>query len=219
MRFISIRSIALLALVVILGGFAYHRYALHRFEEAYRAYESIATLHDEAAVIPMLPDNPLRRDLNQALVIVLSDEASPEDRIAKAREGLALLTLAEGNIDALGDVGADATAALLGLESAINPIALGAYTVEKALVELAHRRLSAIADIRGLSYRANHDTKTIFDRIIADGGSLTEAHGADLERLLPDVEEQFNRRSNLLVEVESLAADIREAFDDVESTW
>ncbi len=213
------KKFAIFILILIIGLFAYHRYVLYKFELAYHAYTAAAARHDEAATIPMLPDNPLRRDLNEALTVVLTPESSPEERIERAREGQALLVLAEGHIDAVGDVGADATASVLAMEEWVNPAALTAYSSERELVELAHRRLSAIADVRGLSYRANHDTKTIFDRILADDGVLTSEHSAALERSLPEVEEQFNRRSNLLVEVESLAKDIRETFAAIDRAW
>lgn len=216
---ITRKRLVIVLLVLILGAFAYHRYTLYRFEEAYQAYATAAARHDEAATIPMRSDNPLRRDLNEALTLVLTPEASSEERLKRAREGLALLVLAEGNIDAVGDVGADATAAVLAMEDAVDPLSFTAYPKERALIELAHRRLSAIADVRGLSYRANHDTKTIFDQIIADSGELTVEHSTKLERLLPEVEEQFNRRSNLLIEVESLETDIRKTFAEIEAAW
>lgn len=217
--FFTRRSIVILLLLLVVAAYGYHRYTLYRFEEAYRTYAAAAAKHDEAATIPMLPDNPLRRDLNDALILVLSPDVSDEERLARSREGLALLVLAEGHIDAVGDVGADATAAVLAMEEMASPFALAAFPAEKELVELAHRRLSAIADVRGLSYRANHDTKSIFDRVIADGGSLTSEHSADLERLLPEVEEQFNRRTNLLAEVQSLESDIRDVFARIDTAW
>lgn len=219
MRHITRTRLIILILILIVGAYAYHRFALYRFEAAYRTYAALATRHDEAALIPMLPENPLRRDLNNALTAVLTNDLSADERLERAREGLVLLVLAEGNIDAVGDVGEDATAAVFALEEWVSPAALGAYPAQKALVELAHQRLSAVSDIRGLSYRANHDTKTIFERIIEDDGELTVAHGEALERQLPDVEEQYDRRSNLHLEVDSLAADIRRTFADIDSSW
>lgn len=200
-------------------AFAYHRYTLSRFESAYHMYSSLAARHDEAATIPMLPENPLRRDLSTILADVLVGEVSAAERRARAEEGLALLVLAEGHIDAVGEVSEDVTKAIFALEHETSLAALGARTDERALIDQAHRRLSIIADIRGLSYRANHDMKTIFERIIADKGVLTKEHQASLDRQLPEIEVQFNRRTNLYAELERVGKEMRIVFTRIESTW
>jgi hypothetical protein len=132
---------------------------------------------------------------------------------------LTLLVLAEGHIDAVGEVGEDVTKALLAMEEEASVASLTGFGVEKNIIDLAHRRLNIIADIRGLSYRANHDTKTIFDRVLADRGALTSAHSASLDRLLPEVEEQFNRRSNLYLELDDVGSRIRAAHGDFNRVW
>lgn len=196
----------------VLGGYAlYSDYALTR---AYRAYAEVAQRHDEAAYIPGLAENPLRRDLNSALIGALTEGRSSNERRTSAEEGRALLILAEGYIDAVGEVGKDVTIALSSLEDAGESIGVWyARDNIRTVVALAQKRLEIIADVRGLSYRANHHTKEIFDRIIADKGVLTDAHVIALNKLIPSVEEQFDLRSNLYVELEKTTNQITSTIE------
>lgn len=216
MHFILNHKLLSFVLVILFSIFVWHRYELYQFSRAYAVYADAAQKHDEAAFIPALPDNPLRRDLNRALSDALSEEKTPTERIARAREGLTLLVLAEGSIDAIGDVGKDAAEALSALDArAHHPGVLHVRGEMLALIETARHRAEVVADIRGLSYRANHHTKEIFDQIIADGGALTQEHIAALNRLIPSVEEQFDQRSNLYEELETIGDDITQKFVEV----
>lgn len=220
MIILKYKKTLVLIIALLLAAYGWHWYSLSQFEKAYTEYAEVAAKHDEVAAIPVLPDNPLRRDLNRALANVLSPEASESERLKSSEEGRALLVLAEGTIDAVGEVGEDAMAAILEMEARSGAFGLlNAAGTADSLIELAHRRHSIIADIRGLSYRANHHTKEIFDRIIADGGKLTPEHARALDRLLPDVEEQFNRRSNLYDELESVRGEIAGEFREFEGAW
>jgi hypothetical protein len=214
-KIIALTLLVLTALALI----GYHAYALWRFEQAYEDYARAASAHDEAAIIPMLPENPLRRDLNAALSDVLTGEIAPESRVARAREGLSLLVLSEGNIDAVGEVGKDVTEAILTMEDRAGFALLVAQAPASRLIELAHRRASVVGDIRGLSYRANHHTKEIFDQLVADDGEMTAEHASQLEKLLPEVEEQFDRRSNLSIELQALAGQVSTAFAEFDASW
>jgi len=220
MKIVTYTKTIIIASALLLAAYGWHWFSLSQFEKAYRAYEVQAARHDEAASIPMLPESPLRRDLNRALAGALASEASADERIKFAEEGLALLVLADGNIDAIGEVGEDAMAAILTMEARSSAFgALHAAPKENRIIEFAHRRHAIIADIRGLSYRANHHTREIFDRIIADNGILTQEHAAALDRLIPDVEEQFNRRSNLYGELENVREVIAAEFRSFDRVW
>lgn len=220
MRIVTYTKTLIVIGIVLAGAYGAHWFALRQFELAYRDYAIIAERHDEVAAIPALTENPLRRDLNRALAGALAEGASEEERNARAREGLALLVLAEGAIDAIGEVGEDAMSAILEMEARASLLgALNATGEERRIIALAHRRYAIIADIRGLSYRSNHHTKEIFDRIIADGGALTAEHALALDRLIPDVEEQFNRRANLYTELKTVNAELAAEFRAFEGAW
>jgi hypothetical protein len=83
------------------------------------------------------------------------------------------------------------------------------------VVTLAQSQAAIIADIRGLSYRANFHTAQIFSRIVDDQGSLTDAHIAELNNLIPKVEDQFDQRSNLYSELERVGDRIQMALEEL----
>ncbi len=219
MRIFSLRRILILvSVLIVLALLGFHWYVLRQFSIAYDEYLLAAAQHDEVASIPALPENPLRRDLNQALADVLTETTSPVDRVARAEEGLTLLVLANGAIDAIGEVGEDTMEAVIRMEET-RSLASFAPTLQSTLIEHARRRLDIIADIRGLSYRANHHTQEIFERVIEEKGELTNAHAREIDRLIPDVEEQFNRRSNLYAELAEERRLLQGAGKALTSRW
>ncbi len=202
--------------VIVVGLYGYHVYGLVAYTRAYGAYATAADRHTEAALIPAVAENPLRLDLNQALSDVLNTSLTPAHRIERAEAGLALLILAEGRIDAIGEVGKDVTDAIADLDHASGHWGLVYLRPTlRSLTEDARKRFEMVADVRGLSYRANHHTKEIFDRVITDNGTLTPEHASDLDRMLPALEEQFDRRSNLYEDIAKLESAMHKAYDDI----
>lgn len=174
------------------------------FSRAYTTYQSVAQAHDAAAFYPSTNQNPVRRELNSVLADVLVGTLSPDERIKRAERGLTLIQEAETQIDLMGDFVPRVEDALEGMRGS------GAWFESRKVsngidrvIELAEKRLDLIADIRGFSYRANFYTKEIFRRVIDDKGVVTAEHAALLNEQIPLVEEQFDRRSNLYLELES----------------
>lgn len=181
-------ALASLALYFFLGASGEKTQAL----EAYRAksFEYV-----QASYVPGVPGNPARERLNTILSSVLVRPLTPPERRALAEEGLRALKEVEAQIDAIGEAGERVQVAIAYLEEKT-----GGFTQsdeEKELIAAAGEEFAIIADIRGLSYRANFHTAEIFNRIILDGGELTSTYSADLNRELPLVEEQFNARADL----------------------
>lgn len=175
-----------------------------QFSRAYTTYQSIAQAHDAAAYYPSTNQNPVRRELNQVLSDVLIAPLSPQERSERATRGIALVQEAEYQIDLMGDF-------VPRVEDSLDKMrGSGAWfesrkvrTGVDRVIALAEKRLDLIADIRGYSYRANFHTKEILRRIIDDGGVLTDEHSALLNEQIPLVEEQFDSRSNLYLELEA----------------
>lgn len=173
-------------------------------------YAVAGDAHADAAFLVGTAENPIRSELDRVLADVLMRPMDDGERLALASHGKELLKTMETAIDAIGEREAEVVRALDELES--SPLAQSELTSVGHVVDLAHTRADLIADIRGLSYRANYHTAQIFERVIDEGGILTPAHIASLNEDLPQVEEQFDRRSNLYVELESVSADIRAAL-------
>ena len=202
--------IALIVLGAFLIGGAYFYISRNvAFEDDYAAYTALAEEHTQAAYLPAANNNPLRQELNQTLGQVLAGEMSNSERLALAERGLELLDELEQQIDAIGERGIAVDEAITALEEDGGLLALGG-TAE--LLTLARERSAIIADIRGLSYRANFHTAEIFNRVVDDGGALTAAHVGILNDQVPKVEEQFNKRSNLYDELQTTSQKIDTAF-------
>lgn len=202
-------SAASVGVLVLCGVFVYTMLQSSRFEKEFAAYDALATAHEAAAYLPGSSNNPVRQDLNRLLSEVLVQGLSAHDRLALADQGLEQLANLEKQIDAIGEAGEKVDAAVARMQvDSVGTVSSSIATHE--LLTLAKKRSAIIADIRGLSYRANFETKKIFDRVIADKGALTKEHVLDLNEQIPIVEEQFNRRSDLYAELQSISQEIRE---------
>ena len=177
----------------------------HNFRTAYETYAPLAKEHVDLAYIPGVPDNPVRQKLNGILSQVLARPMTPKTRLAFAKEGLDALKEGESQIDAIGDTGEKVQIAITYMEQkSASPGVF--FSKEKAshIIALAKEEFGIVADIRGLSYRANFHTAEIFNRIILDKGELTKAYTNELNSQIPAVEEQFNKRSSLYEQLKSV---------------
>lgn len=205
-------GIVAILLLAVLSGFAlYRQIERSAFVGAYRAYAQRADSMDNAAFVPAAANNPIRQQLNNTLVRVLSDDSSAAARLEEARSGLEYLKQATVQIDQIENLEPQ-IAALAASASIVGDITTG-YRMSD-IVGWAKQRAAIVSDIRALSYRANYETQTIFERIIEEGGTLTPEHIIELNNKIPAVEEQFNRRSNLYRDLETVAGKIHEADDD-----
>jgi hypothetical protein len=196
-------------LFIVFCFLCYRFYFSYQFTKAYDTYAALSTRHVTAAFLPATNDNAVRQELNRMLSDVLVADVSRHDRVARAERGLVLLNELEKQIDAIGDTGEAVSQAIAAMEDHASG------DERKEIVHLALERLRIIGDIRGLSYRANYHTAEIFNRIIADGGSLTKEHVADLNNQIPLVEEQFDRRAGLYSELESVNNSIDRAISNL----
>lgn len=197
------------ACVCVLAFVLYRAFFSWQFTKSYETYATLSAQHVTAAFLPATNDNQIRQELNRMLSDVLAVELPVQDRLERAQRGLLLLAELEKQIDAIGDKGEAVSHALGELESH----ASGADRAE--IVSLALERMRVIGDIRGLSYRANYHTAEIFNRVISDGGSLTDEHISELNAQVPLVEEQFDRRSGLYSELESINSQVARAYKDL----
>ncbi len=183
-------------------------YALHSsndFQKAYKTYNTLAKKHVEAAYIPGVPDNPVRQKLNGILSQVLARPMSPKERLSLAEQGLAALKEGEKQIDDIGTIGEKVQTAITYMEEKNNSLGvLFSKSQGTRVITLAKEEFGIVADIRGLSYRANFHTAEIFNRIVLDKGELTKAYSSELNSQIPAVEEQFNKRSALYEQLKSV---------------
>lgn len=188
------------------------------FALAYAAYREVASAHDTVAYYPSVVDNEVRQNLNRSLALALADTVSAQERITEAQKGLGYLAEAEAQIDAMGELAPRVEATILALEESESALdTLQTHQAIDDVVALARRRLEIIADIRGLSYKANFYTEGILKQVIADEGALTPEYVLFLNSEIPQVEAQFDERSNLYRELESVRVEIENtarAFDE-----
>ncbi len=178
---------------------------------ALESYSRVGDAHEDAAFLVGMAENPVRFELDRVLADVLMRPMEDAERRSLAVRGKELLKVLETQIDAIGVKEEESARALDVLSS--SPLALSDITNVGEVVRLGTIRAQLIADIRGLSYRANYHTAQIFDRILAEEGALSAEHVASLNDDLPQVEEQFDRRSNLYVELEGVSLDMRKSLE------
>lgn len=208
--------IAIVVLGILGAGLvALHVFARFSFKAAYNDYAEVAQRHDDAAYIPAVADNDIRKELNIVLARILTEEMSESDRLSLARRGQALLEAAEVQIDDIGEIGSDVSLAIKHMrESADIPGALHTADDMRDIIALSEERFRIIGDIRGLSYKAQFTTGQIFKQVIDDGGALDAQYVAKLNKELPEVEEQYNMRTNFYSELESVEGQIQAQFAD-----
>ncbi len=207
--------ISIVILVCILGAAGYFAFATGERASYYEALQAETDTYIEAAFLPGAANNPIRGELNRMLGESLGEEVTDAQRLERARRGLVLIDELERQIDAIGETRGvlESRLATLDEELAYLPSFLSG---ERGDVRDHAMRLYVVADdIRGLSYRANYHTSQIFDRIIADGGALSPAHVEQLNEQIPQVEKQFNERSNLYTELENIESELDILFGNL----
>lgn len=171
----------------------------------YADYNRSGKSYSDAAFLVGSNNNPLRIELNQVLAEVLGKTMTPAERLERVRRGRELLGESQKQIDAIGDNGEVSSSSIELLDSTSRGIAnLYARPNAAKVVELSKARGAMIADIRGLSYKTNYYISQIFDRIDNDGGELTQEHIRELNARIPELEAEFDRRSNLYTDLESI---------------
>lgn len=211
----SITRILVIALFVVLIALsAYGLWAwigAGKFGAQYERYAEAQREYIIAANKPAAEGNPVRRQVYQLLAEVLQVEMTNDERITKARQGIAHLNDIEAQIDAI-KVEADTVVPLLQeLEDASSGIGnLNGGASMQDLVRLGKRQVEIISDIRGLSYRADYYTTEVFERIIDDLGAMTDEHKIYLNENIPLLEEQFDKRANLYAELKKNDDEMKE---------
>jgi hypothetical protein len=195
-------GIVIAAIVVAIGVLMVVR-AGSRFADTYSVYSAATDRYITAAFKPAVESNPIRAEVNTLLARVLQERLTPVERFDLANRGIAHLNDIEGQIDDIKDEG-DLVAPLIDeLErSAKHPGNIRYRSDMLAIVQLGRDRAKLIADVRGLSYRANFYAGEVFERIIDDQGNLTPEHVRHLNDLIPQLEEQFDARAALYDELE-----------------
>ncbi len=194
-------------LVAVVIAVLYALLAWHsgkQFERLYGVYEKAETDYITAANKPAADTNPIRQTVNVLLAQVLQVEMTPSVRLEKAKQGIAHLNDMEGQIDGIKTEADRVIPMLDALEKASHTIAtVQAREKTGEIISLGRRQVEIISDIRGLSYRADYYTDEVFERIIDDGGAMTDAHKLYLNELIPQLEQQFDQRSNLYTELKT----------------
>ena len=210
------RKTLIFGLVLIVLSLVYWAYSRARFVIAYEEYAGLSASHSTYAFAPAVEANPVRNELNRLLSEILARPMSNAERLSLANQGLDMVRGMELQIDHIGSSGENSDAELNRAEWEGNR--WGNMLVHSKVRELflhAREESALIGDIRGLSYRANFHTEEILKRIVEDGGALTTAHVAELNRDLPQIEEQFNNRTNLYAKLQSEHAKTENVFNSI----
>jgi len=206
----------LIVITLTIGGGYY--YAAHKsagtFSQLIARYMALLPQNDAAVFLPGAPNNPVRGELNQVLTQVLSKQTSVSERLKLSAQGNDLVARSEQQLSSISDTG-DTMDALI---AQMQEMTAGTFTSSDAahqFIALAKERASIVSDIRAYSYRAEFETKKIFDRVIAEQGRLTDSFIIELNADVPDVERQFNSRTNLYTDLQDVDGKIK----DLAASW
>ncbi len=200
-------TLPILALLLVLGWFAYRAHGT--LSTAVSRYAAAQKDLSQSTFLPGADDNEERSAANRALEEVLTGTLSDDERVKRSQDGLALLRDLQKEVDAIGDARDAAEAARADLATHELSIADVRYHGDLvALDALAKQQISIAEDIRGLSYSAAYYTTQIFDKVLATHGALSGDFVTTLNSEIPEVEDQFDKRSNLYVELEGIDSKI-----------
>ena len=196
------------------------RSSYRQFVTDYNAYQWVDQELVVDAFEPGASNNDARNELNKLLAAVLTGTLKPAQRVELSRHGKELLSGLEAEIDKIGVDKDKVDPTIPPLEADARAVgSLVSRAQMQELVTLAKKQSNAIADIRGLSYRANYQIAAILDRIIADGGVLSPAYITQLNSDLPDMEDQFNRRTSLYTDLQDTNNTMDTTFKALQNSY
>ena len=159
--------------------------------------------------------NSIRKELNNLLIQVLGKEMPNAERLALAKRGLELLVGSDAQVAAMTPKKDDTDTAIVRMEVSAGFISnMFSKGLPKKIVALAKDRSAAISDIRAYSYRADFETRKIFQHVVDEKGALPSSYVNELNNLVPAKEEEFNQRTNRYSDLQVLADEIDQTFAD-----
>lgn len=211
-----ITAIILIVVLLVAGVLSYTYWSGTRLSSQYEAFIAAELRFEDAAYKPGAEANPIRQQVNLLLAEVLQVEMTTTERLEKSRQGIAHLNDMETQIDGIKDEGDKVMPLRADLEKAASsPGNISKRSSILEVVTLAKRQAEIIADIRGLSYRTDYYTTEVFERVIDDQGLMTDEHKQYLNDIIPQLEEQFNKRTNLYAELTKNAARMKQIAGDL----
>jgi hypothetical protein len=151
--------------------------------------------------------------MNTDLIQILSKKMTNAERLSQAKDGLALVAGSEKQIDAITpklDALDVATDKLIGSSGLILSVLTNG--LPDKIIFLAQKRHAAINDIRAYSYRADFDTRKIFQHIVDEDGALPDSYVIELNAVIPAKEQEFNNRTNRYNDLQEINKEIESAF-------
>ena len=180
---------------------------------AYETYATAALEEESAAYAPASPNNPVRQELNRNLGTVLGGNTSKTDRLELSKRGLTLIDESNHELDPIQDRGGRVDESIAAMEGQIGLLnGVSSRGALGRIVSLAKRRADMVSDIRALTVKANYETEKIFQRIIQEKGNLPPSFVNELNAEIPEVEEQYNKRTALYSELQEISDKIVEEY-------
>ena len=201
----------MVAVVLVLLGAGSYVFIQHRSstqsKNRFAAYQEVAKLQEEATYLVGAENNPVRQRLNLVLSQTLAKSMGNAERLNLARQGLDLIQAMNAQIDDIGSYGDQVSTAIAQMQVG-ELSSLSSSDLAREMLVLAKKRAAIISDIRGLSYRADFEVQKILERIVKENGALTKEHIDALNKQIPEVEEQFNKRTELYKQLEDISKQI-----------
>ena len=166
-------------------------------------YEEAVIDHEMAVVTPGAKSNTSRIELDAILVKILTEPMEEAVRINYSKMALEKIDILDKQIALVYEAGSV-------VEVRIDSLVLASKSVKGIeakmkvgeIINLAIKQKGIIDEIDVLTKVITDSTRSIFDRIIEDGGMLTDEHMVSLNNQITEAETRFDKRTSLFSEMD-----------------
>ena len=184
-------------------GFKYFEpISVDAFLPALERYEELSQKHENSVIVPGAKSNSVRIELDAILNKILT--APMEDTVRGKYSVIALEKLDEldRQIALSYDIGETVNIRIEGLITAGESIS-GAEVrmLVEDIIVLTQKQKNVIDEIEILTRVITDRTRGIFERVLEEGGGLTNEHMISLNEQIGEAETQFDKRAFLFAEM------------------
>jgi hypothetical protein len=212
LRFSIVAGVGL-ALFVVFLFLTLREDNIEAFIDTADAYDSIYIEYEPILHSPGSGSNVARRATGMMLNAALTADMDEVQRTKLSKDALVQVSTLEGQVERIEGAGVTLREHTHLLEDAAGRVrGYKAGTAANEMNAIAQERVLYIEELREILEGMNAQTRSIFERIIDDGGAMTDDHLRSLNQDLDGAEQQYDRLSAIYGELEGLKTAFTDAF-------
>lgn len=189
---------------------------IERFVAVAEEYSVAYAKYEPVIHTPGSGSNRARRGVASLLNIVLMGDIENEQRIALSEQALGLVDVLDQQVDEITSKNQDILthgAEVKAMSKQVHGYGASQHAEDIAL--LVDKRLLYIEEVADLLSQMNVQTRTVFERVIDDGGTMSDEHIMELNSQLSQAEEQYDRLSFIYTELANGNDDFENHFFEI----